>query len=57
MNYYVIFEVIFWIIIIGMSLFIVYKEFEIINIDPEDPGNLQNRLDYLHKKIKGEKKK
>lgn len=57
MNYYAMFEVVLWVIIIGMSLFIVYKEFEIINIDPEDPGNLQNRLDYLQKKMKGEKKK
>lgn len=57
MNYYVIFEVVFWIIIICMCFFIIYKEFEIVNIDAEDPDNLQDRLDYLQKKMKGEKKK
>ena len=56
MNYYPIFEVIFWIIIILMCGFIVYKKFEIIDLDPENPDTQQDRLDYLQKKIKGEKK-
>ena len=55
-NFYAIFEVIFWIIIILMCGFIVYKEFEIIDLDPENPDTQQDRLDYLQKKIKGEEK-
>ena len=53
MNY----NIVLWVIIIAMCLYIIHKEFEIIDIDPENPDTLQDRLDYLQKKIKGEKEK
>ena len=56
-KYYAAFEVVFWIIIIAICGFIIYKEFEIIDLDPENPDTLQDRLDYLQKKLKGEKEK
>ena len=52
-----IWNIVLWVIIIVMCLYIIYKEFEIIDLDPENPDTLQDRLDYLQKKIKGEKEK
>ena len=48
-------NIILWVILVVICCIIIYKEFEVIDINPEDPESLQDRLDYLQKKIKGEK--
>lgn len=50
-------NIILWVALIVICGVIIYKEFEIIDIDNGDPDTLQDRLDYLQKKIKGEKEK
>lgn len=50
-------NIILWVIFVVICGVIIWKEFEIIDLDPENPDTLQDRLDYLQKKLKGEKEK